>query len=1542
MTVSKKRRIHSITAMILAVVMVLTVCPFNIFADEPVIQGNWTIVNNGNTYGEATYAGLDATYYSTTTNILCGVENEMDYVTSANSNGAAKDGIVTTEGKSSYLLFKPAADGTFKVHIKNAATKTGFVSKTKDGVSTAVAKYVPGGTDNYDTEDFKIVQGDKFATVYLEVEAGTDYYITLTGSKMRVYEPSFVPYTKVSGTITDQFNIGSYDIKFVNKETGVASVPTVTGNSYSITLKPGTYSAALKGEIAKNYAISANTRNVVVEGSTTATPLEQTADLTIEQSVSYTVSGEITGLEGSYEDMKIIFVSADQASHEDVEATLNGTSYSAQLAANESYSVKLEGAMDYELAGEVVVSNDNNNPVTQNIALKTKDTYTFTGGFILLGDKRGEYKNASEEISFLSDPEVTVMDLTFENVEDGYVYRGKESCGKYTVNLRNGSYIASIGTLKTGSANYTTSTHIVVDGKDGSKDLLLKKESTLVGYTHDDVFYVGEDKEFKTVQAAVDAIDLMGSVQGDGEKPVTVKIDPGVYREQVVVNRPNITFESNGGDASNTKITWYYGIGYKYYSCVNSYYDPYADYDKFDKGDVVSYWGSAVILQKGAANFKAEGITFENSFNKYMTDEEIADGAEPNGREAITVARKENTNVDTKASTERAAALVNYADKVEFKNCSFIGSQDTLYTSNAPTDAYFKNCYIEGQTDFIYGNGDVIFDACELNFCGYDGTAAAGYLTAQSSSATNKAEDGYIFRNCYVSYNSERMTAPGTYGRMWGDNATVAFINTVLQEKDMIQPAGWTEMSGKKPTDEGMTLVEYNTTYNGQPIDTTGRLVPAKETLDESKYTVESVFINKGWTPVYYTPEAGGKAAFKTMPTMTSNGDLNTPNPGETVIAAYALEDAYAPNDVSKIEWYAVSEGYDASSLESILKSASVLKTSTAASSNSIQIPMDAAGKYLMVVVTPMATGSEAGDAAYYIDTEKPVSDVWNDPSDPDSIAPGSGINIYLAGDSTVKDYSANGMYNKGSILSSGSWGEFLQAFFDEKYVQVNDYAQGGRSSRSFINESKLENIKKNIKSGDYLFVQFGHNDCANQSGYTEERFVPLYTPENPSGSSDNSSNFPTVRPVESMKTASPASYTSTYGDTYYAWNCGATYKGYMQEYIEAALEAGATPVIVTPVARMYYDENGKITPHHDAKDKTSEAKDYTTTNNAYVTACFELYEENKDRGALLIDAFGITKTMFEDAYSECGSAALGTAIMDKSESTHSNKTGGIIQAGYIAKELKGMDISLSKYVKSPAGVYGEEPSGEFIFTVDKEGKFTAKDKNLVEQPYWEGIGQALFDSLSEAEPEPEPEPTPDGIQTFFANVHTDENNKQSFVVSGALSTLDYLEVGFIFECNGKTAERSTDTVYSSTDDASMTAADFGQDYMYSFSITDFAEGTTQIKVTPYAVDLDGNRIVGHDNLIDVNVDDKGEMTIEFAADNADISLNTASSDEEGADNAVEGSEDEQTSDEVSEEVSAETSVKEEEEKADSVIFIDDTASEGAFIFESEEQKEAS
>ncbi len=1309
MNKSKKHGYMRIIAALLSVIMLFGVMPLNAFAAET--AGDWVIDGNQAAFGDTGFV------FHAPAPITSSPYGDKVGVTSG-TNGKASNGVVVTDG-TSYADFTPKSDGTLTVYVGKAAnTKTVTISRTgSDGTGTAVDTFIPDCTDesnktNYDT-GLKVTHDTQWAVAELEVESGYTYYITVTGSKMKCYGAEFVPYTKVSGAIKDKFNLGSYKIKFTDKESGIAKQAEVSGTNYSIYLKPGcSYSAALTD--VKGYAFTSATRNVDVKAGA-----DQTADLEVEETVTYTVSGALKGFAGDVpSDLKLTFIPEDTSNYDPVKVTIDSAkkSYSAELTASQKYTLTVEGACDYELTKDVIVNNEDGKAVTQDIEFAALPLHKVSGGFLGLTQIRGEYTKLGD---------VQPSAITFENVEDGYKYSGTTGKGTYSASLRDGAYLASIT-----SDGYSTSTHVVVSGGDTTRDLLLKDESKKeVAYK--DTLEVGADKEYKTVQSAVDAAAAM--TRTDGQR-VTIKVAPGTYREQVVISVPDITIAGSSKD--DTKITWYYGIGYKYYSCVDSCYSPYADYDKFDKGNVVSYWAAAVIPQKTATGFRAENITFENSFNKYMTDEEMADGAEPNGIEAIAVARKETTDVEAKTSTERAAALVNYADKTEFENCAFIGSQDTLYTTNTSAHkAYYKNCYIEGQTDFIFGTGDVIFDGCEINFCGYSDTAAAGYLTANSSSVKDPAKLGYVFRGCYVSYNKDRKTTPGTYGRMWGDKATVTFINTQLEDPDMISADGWTTMGSNNPASM-TTLTEYNTTYNGEKINTSGRVNKAsvKDSLDLSAYEPEKAL---GWKPYYYDTDTAAVPEIAGNPSMTTTSDMNALSIGNRLYPTYTLNDECKDEDASMISWYSVETDYDKTSLDTILKKSTLLKTVSAVSDGSkeFQIPTECAGKYIMFVVTPITVSGKTGTPKYCIEDQRPIGDVWDDPSNPGSIAPGSGINIYLAGDSTVKDYSAKGMYNSGKARPEGSWGEFLQEFFNDEAVTVNNYANGGRSLRSFLNEGSLDKIAATIKKGDYLFIQFGHNDCGNEAEYYADRFVPLFYPE----SAKVEENFPTVLPEESLKKPTPEALAAQkYGDKCYTWDCGATYKGYLQYYINVALEKGATPVIVTPVSRLYYTD-GKIRTHHDAVGTNyAPTAPFGTSNDAYVRACRELYEENKAKGnnVLLLDNFAITKELYEDAYAACGSEKNGKDIMNSGESTHSNKTGGMIQAGLMAKWIQDADISLSKYVKQPENVYGENPDGEYIFTV-KNSVFTAKNSSYEVNDYWTKLGQEIFDSLSGGEVKP-------------------------------------------------------------------------------------------------------------------------------------------------------------------------------------------------------------
>ncbi|MDG0792459.1 GDSL-type esterase/lipase family protein [Cohnella ginsengisoli] len=134
-------------------------------------------------------------------------------------------------------------------------------------------------------------------------------------------------------------------------------------------------------------------------------------------------------------------------------------------------------------------------------------------------------------------------------------------------------------------------------------------------------------------------------------------------------------------------------------------------------------------------------------------------------------------------------------------------------------------------------------------------------------------------------------------------------------------------------------------------------------------------------------------------------------------------------------------------------------------------------------------------------------------------------ITLYLAGDSTVTDQPEDGFPYAG-------WGQMLQRFFKHD-VAVANYAVSGRSSKSFAGEGRLDEIAAKLRAGDWLFVQFGHNDQkSDEARHTDP---------------------------------------------------GSTYKLHLKMYIEAARERGAHPVLVTPVHRRKFAPGGALLDTHGA-----------------------------------------------------------------------------------------------------------------------------------------------------------------------------------------------------------------------------------------------------------------------------------------------------------------------------------------------------------------------
>lgn len=231
-------------------------------------------------------------------------------------------------------------------------------------------------------------------------------------------------------------------------------------------------------------------------------------------------------------------------------------------------------------------------------------------------------------------------------------------------------------------------------------------------------------------------------------------------------------------------------------------------------------------------------------------------------------------------------------------------------------------------------------------------------------------------------------------------------------------------------------------------------------------------------------------------------------------------------------------------------------------------------------------------------------------------------MNIHLLGDSIVKSYGDD----EWNFI--GGWGDHFKAFLADE-TEVYNYALGGRSTRSFLNEGRFEDnalfttedVPKGlgpalprIQPGDYVFLQFGHNDDDSKDAATRvDRQVPL-------GEADGQGIYPAVEPIEAMRISSQE-LSATYRDSFYPYDSGATYKGFLKYYIKQIRQKGACPILVTSAVRLTF--HGKVIcpepGHHGGKGRYHDFP--------YVEAVRQLGREEQ---VPVLDLFAASKKMQE------------------------------------------------------------------------------------------------------------------------------------------------------------------------------------------------------------------------------------------------------------------------------------------------------------------------
>ncbi|XP_010493935.1 PREDICTED: putative pectinesterase 52 [Camelina sativa] len=239
----------------------------------------------------------------------------------------------------------------------------------------------------------------------------------------------------------------------------------------------------------------------------------------------------------------------------------------------------------------------------------------------------------------------------------------------------------------------------------------------------------GRSGKFRTVQAAIDSVGEWNSLW------IKIKVKRGVYVEKVIIpyNKPCIIVEGDGQRV--TTIT-------------------YNGHEATDISSTFTSYPPHVVVRN---------LSIMNTYNRLNSLTTTANGMSWEIKPAVAVSV--------------------YGDKSAFYNCDFLGLQDTVWDNQGKH--HFKNCYIEGAMDFIFGSGQSIYEDCQINATAgaLASEVAVGYITAQGRQS-ELDPSGFVFLRGSVSGSTSVYL-----GRAYGPFSRVIFIQTDLSS--VVHPKGW-------------------------------------------------------------------------------------------------------------------------------------------------------------------------------------------------------------------------------------------------------------------------------------------------------------------------------------------------------------------------------------------------------------------------------------------------------------------------------------------------------------------------------------------------------------------------------------------------------------------------------------------------------------------------------------------------------------------------------------------------------------------------------
>jgi len=305
--------------------------------------------------------------------------------------------------------------------------------------------------------------------------------------------------------------------------------------------------------------------------------------------------------------------------------------------------------------------------------------------------------------------------------------------------------------------------------------------------------------------------DAINAVPNNSDRRTVIYIKRGLYNtEKLIVpsTKKNLTII---GESRDETI-----ISYHIYDCTNAASNNKCPADAWelwkDNSDLIR---TSATLTVSADGFVAENLTLQN----------------------------------TAGAVGQALAITITGDKGIYRNCNFLGYQDTIYLWTAGKRSYFENCLVAGRTDYIYGAGIAFFESCEIRSWG------GGWITAPST-PQNQAY-GYVFNKCKVTYadGSPSSSDDGkkfALGRPWHEYPKVTWM--YCEMSGMIDPLGWPTKWNMDYADTStdIKLYEYKNTGDGADMSKRANWAGLRALTDEEApdYTVQKVMAGADdWDP---------------------------------------------------------------------------------------------------------------------------------------------------------------------------------------------------------------------------------------------------------------------------------------------------------------------------------------------------------------------------------------------------------------------------------------------------------------------------------------------------------------------------------------------------------------------------------------------------------------------------------------------------------------------------------------------------------------------